>query len=87
MFLVKMMSMSDECEVKSGVQIIVVVGKHQIRGVRRTVCGRDQRELRSVKWMVVVVGRKGGGDRCRFGGFTSTGTCATQAAGDKAGGQ
>ena len=53
MFLVKMMSMRDKCDLKSGIQIIVVVvvGKHD--------WGRDQRELRSVKWMVVVVERKG----------------------------
>jgi hypothetical protein len=33
---------------------------HQGRRTRKGDSGRDQRELRSAKWMVVVVGRKGG---------------------------
>lgn len=86
--LAKMMSMRDELEVKSGVQITVVVKRHGRRGMRRVDCEGDQKELRPVKWMVVVVERKGErGIGADLGGFTSTGTCATQAAGDKGGGR
>jgi hypothetical protein len=60
MFLVKMMNTKNGCEVKSGVQIIVVVWKHGRRGVRRVDCREDQGDLRSAEWMVVVGERKGG---------------------------
>ena len=53
--------MRDEFEVKIGVQITVVTGNHERRGMRRGGCKGDQRELRPVKRMVVVVERKGGG--------------------------
>lgn len=59
MLLVKMMNTSNGCQVKSGVQIIVVVWKHGRRGVRRVDCGGDQGVLWSAEWMVVVVERKG----------------------------
>ena len=47
---------------RGGAQIAVVVGirKHQRRGMRKGDCGRNQREPRSAKWMVVVEEREVG---------------------------
>ena len=56
--------------------------------MRKADCGggeiKSQGELRSSKWMVVVVERKGGGERIGDGLLVQE-PVQTQAAGDKAG--
>lgn len=60
MLLVKMMNTRNGSEVKSGVQITVVIWMHGRHGVRRYDCRGDQENLQSAEWMVVVVERKRG---------------------------
>ena len=56
-----------------------------MRGVRIVDWKRSKRA--AIRRVDGGSGRKKGrkGDQCRFGGFTSAGTCAAQAAGDRAG--
>lgn len=64
MLLVRMMSVRDETEVKSGVQKIVVVGKHGGRGARNVGREGDQREPRSAGGWWWLWKEREGEDRC-----------------------